>query len=76
MIPLKERKGDTNANASQEILDESNRTLSKIWVDKYSEFYSMFMARKKMLQKRIQHITKENLLLLKELLETYYDTQF
>ena len=47
MIPLKERKGDTNVNASQEILDESNRTLSKIWVDKYSEFYSMFMARKK-----------------------------
>ena len=76
MIPLKERKGDTNVNASQEILDESNLTLSKIWVDKYSEFYSMFMARKKMLQKRIQHITKENLLLLKELLETYYDTQF
>ena len=76
MIPLKERKGDTNVNASQEILDESNRTLSKIWVDKYSEFYSMFRARKKMLQKRIQHITKENLLLLKELLETYYDTQF
>ena len=76
MIPLKERKGDTNVNASQEILDESNRTLSKIWVDKYSEFYSMFMARKKMLQKRIQHITKENLFLLKELLETYYDTQF
>ena len=76
MIPLKERKGDTNVNASQEILDESNRTLNKIWVDKYSEFYSMFMARKKMLQKRIQHITKENLLLLKELLETYYDTQF
>ena len=36
----------------------------------------MFMARKKILQKRIQHITKENLLLLKELLETYYDTQF
>ena len=76
MIPLKERKGDTNVNASQDILDESNRTLNKIWVDKYSEFYSMFMARKKMLQKRIQHITKENLLLLKELLETYYDTQF
>ena len=76
MIPLKERKGDTNVNASQEILDESNRTLNKIWVDKYSEFYSMFIARKKMLQKRIQHITKENLLLLKELLETYYDTQF
>ena len=47
MIPLKERKGDTNVNASQEILDKSNRTLSKIWVDKYSEFYSMFMARKK-----------------------------
>ena len=30
VIPLKERKGDTNVNASQEILDESNRTLSKI----------------------------------------------
>ena len=76
VIPLKVRKGDTNVNASEEILDESNSTLKKIWIDKYSKFCSMFMARKKILQKRIQHITKENLLLLKELLETYYDTQF
>ena len=59
----------TITNAFQKILDESNRKLKKIWVDKGSEFYNRSM--KSWLEKKycIQHIMKENLLLLKYLLE-------
>ena len=40
VIPLKDKKGITITNASQKILDESNRKPSKIWVDKGSEIYN------------------------------------
>ena len=52
-------------------LDESNRKPNKLWVDKGSEFYNRSMKSwlEKMIQKRIQHIMKENLLLLKDSLE-------
>ena len=33
----------TITNAFQKILDESNRKLKKIWVDKGSEFYNRSM---------------------------------
>ena len=59
-------------NAFQKILDESNCKLNKIWVDKVSEFYNRSMKpwlEKKMIQKCIQHIMMENLLLLKDSLE-------
>ena len=36
--PLKDKKGITNTDAFQTILDESNRKPNKIWVDKGSEF--------------------------------------
>ena len=42
-IPLKDEKGIAITNASQEILDESNRKLNKIWVDKGSEFFNRSM---------------------------------
>ena len=42
-IPLKDKKGITITNAFQKILDESNRKLNKILVDKGSEFYNTSM---------------------------------
>ena len=36
-MPLKDQKGITITNAFQKILDESNRKLNKVWVDKGSE---------------------------------------
>ena len=52
-------------------IDESNRKPNKIWVDKGSEFYNRSM--KSWLPDNdvecIQHIMKENLLLLKNLSE-------
>ena len=38
VIPLKNKTGITITNAFQNILKESNRKASKIWVDKGSEF--------------------------------------
>ena len=71
VISLKSKKGTTITNAFQKKLNESNRKPNKIWVDKGSEFYSRSTKSLlgKTIQKFIQHITKENLL-LKDLLET------
>ena len=72
VIPLKDKKGTTVTNAFQKILDESNGKPNKIWVDKGSEFYirSKKSRIEKMQQKCIQYIRSENLLLLKDLLES------
>ena len=43
VIPSKDKKGITITNAFQKVLDESNRKLNKIWVDKDSEFYNRSM---------------------------------
>ena len=53
------------------ILNESNRKPKKIWVDKCSEFCTRSIKPwlEKMLWKCIQHITKENLSLLKDVIE-------
>ena len=71
VVPLKDKEGITIVNAFQKVLDESGRKPNKIWVDKGSEFYNRSM--KLWLQDNdiecIQHITKGNLLLLKDLLE-------
>ena len=40
MIPLKDKKGVSIANAFQKILYYSNRKPNKVWVDKGSEFYN------------------------------------
>ena len=71
-IPLKDKKGITITNAFQKILKESNRKPNKIWVDKGRKLSdsSMKTCIEKMIQKCIQHIMKEDLLLLKDSL--YY----
>ena len=40
---MKDKKGVIITNVLQNILDESNCKLNKIWVDKCSEFYSRSM---------------------------------
>ena len=65
------QKGVAITNAFQEMLDESNRKPKKIGEDKCREIYNRFMKScwKKMIQKCIQHLMKQNLLLQKDLLE-------
>ena len=71
VVPLKDKKGITNTNAFQQILDESNRKSNKIWVDKGSEFYNRSV--KSWLHdndiEMYSAIANGNLLLLKDLLE-------
>ena len=40
VVPIKDRKGVSKADAFQKILKESNRKPKKIWVDKGSELYN------------------------------------
>ena len=70
VVPLKNKKGVSIANAFQSILKDSNRKPNKIWVDKGSEFCnnSFKNSYKTTILLCIQHIMKENLLLLKDLL--------
>ena len=73
VIPLKDKKGISIVMAFQSILRQPNssRKPTKIWVDKGSEFYNASF--KRWLRDNdllcIQQIMKENLLLLKDLLE-------
>ena len=68
---MKDKKGITVTNAFQKILNKSNRKPNKIWLDKDSEFYNISLN--SWLEKSgiefVQHIMKENLLLLKYFLE-------
>ena len=68
---LKDKKGVTIVNAFQNILDNSKRKPNKIWVDQSSELYKNSFKKwlKDSKTKCIQHTMKENLLLLKDLLE-------
>ena len=45
IIPLKDKKGISIANAFQIILKKSNRKPNKIWVDKETEFYNSFFKK-------------------------------
>ena len=45
VVPLKDKKGISIVKAFQIILKQSNRKLSKIWVDKGSEFYNAFFKK-------------------------------
>ena len=71
VISLKDRTGITVTNAFRKILDELNCKSNKRWVDKGSESYnrSINFFWKIMIKKYIQHIIKENPLLLKDTLE-------
>ena len=71
-VHLKDKKGITITNVFQKISNGSNRKPNKTWVDRGSKFNNRSLKswlEKKMLYKCIQHIMKENLLLLKDLLE-------
>ena len=71
VVPLKDKKGATVVNLIQNILDNSKRKPNKIWVDEGSEFHKSSF--KKLLGEndieRYLTSMKENLLLLKDLLE-------
>ena len=43
VVPLKDKKDTTITNAFKKHLDESNRKLKKIWVEKGSKFYKRAM---------------------------------
>ena len=45
VLPLKDRKGVSIANAFQQILNDLARKLNKIWVDIGSEFYNNFFKK-------------------------------
>ena len=68
---MNDKKNITITNAFQQILKESNKKPSKIWVDKGSEFYNNSF--KKWLKDNDIEMylihNEENLLLLKDLLE-------
>ena len=74
VVPLKDKKGTSIVNAFQKIISKGRKP-NKIWVDQGSEFYNNFF--KDFLKinnmycnmKCIQHTRKENLLLLRDLLE-------
>ena len=70
-VPLKDKNGVSIVKAFQSILKQSNRKPNKIWVDKGSEFTMLLLKNgcKIMILLCIQQIMKENLLLLKGLLE-------
>ena len=64
----RQKKGVTIANAFKKVLDDSKTKLHKKWSDKGSEFYNISIkswSEKKIIQRCIQHVMKENLLLLK-----------
>ena len=42
-VPLKDKKGETVANAFKEIMKKSNRKPNKLWVDQGKEFYNQHM---------------------------------
>ena len=71
VVPLKDKKGVSIVAAFQSILKQSNRKPNKIWVDKALNFTTLLLKNgcKTMLLLCIQHIMKENPLLLKDLLE-------
>ena len=41
VVPIKDKKGTTIANAFQSILNNSKRKSNKFWVDQGSEFYNI-----------------------------------
>ena len=79
VVPIKDKKGTSIVNAFKKIISKRSeaeskgrRKPNKIWLDQGSEFYNNAFKdflKKKLSLKYIQHTMKENLLLLKDLLE-------
>ena len=69
VVPIKDKKRVSIVNAFQKIISKGRKP-NKIWVDQGSEFYNnSFKDFLKITLKCIQHTIKENLLLLRDLLE-------
>ena len=68
VIPLKDKKGISIANAFQKILKESNRKPNKIWLTREVNFTITILKNdyEIIILKCIQHLMKENLLLLED----------
>ena len=49
VVPIKDKKGVTIANAFKKVLDDSKTKLHKKWSDKGSEFYNISWSEKKMI---------------------------
>ena len=69
VVPIKDKKGTSIVNAFQKIISKGRKP-NKIWVDEGGEFYNNSLKDflKKITLKCIQHLMKENLLLLRDLL--------
>ena len=69
VVPIKDKKGVSIVNAFQKIISKGRKP-NKIWVDEGGEFYNNSFKDflKKITLKCIQHLMKENLLLLRDLL--------
>ena len=72
VVPLKDKRRISIVNAFQKIISKGCKP-NKIWVDQGGEFYNKLFKRflKIITLKYIQHTMKENLLLLKDLLELW-----
>ena len=68
VVPLKNKRGISIVNALQKILDSSKRKPNNIWVDQGGEFYN-YLFKRVLKINSIGHTMRENLLLLKDLLE-------
>ena len=71
VIAIKDKKGTSVVNAFKKILSDSSRKPNKIWVDQGSGFYNKFFKDFLKINNSEMYSTymKENLLLLKDLLE-------
>ena len=69
VVPIKDKKGTSIVNAFKKIISKGRKP-NKIWVDEGGEFYNNSFKDflKKITLKCIQHLMKENLLLLRDLL--------
>ena len=45
VVPLKDKKATTIANAFQKVLNNSKRNSNKMWVDQGSEFYNTYFKK-------------------------------
>ena len=68
-VPIKDKKGVSIVHAFKKILNDTHKKPNKIWVDQVSEFYSNSFKDFLKVNNTEMHTMKENLLLLRDLLE-------
>ena len=73
VFPLKDKRGVSIVDGFQKLLDDSKRKPSQIWIDKGSNFTIILLKNdwNIMILRFIRYIMKENLLLLKNVLDHY-----